>query len=46
MTRAACTSAVPPPKFAPVITFSPKLYNFINPIHFFFLLIVEGGAPP
>jgi hypothetical protein len=34
------------PKSAPGITSSHKLYNLLNPIHFLFLFIVEGGAPP
>jgi hypothetical protein len=46
MTRAACTGAAPPPKSAPAVTSSPKLYNFLNPIHSLFLFIGEGGAPP
>jgi hypothetical protein len=36
MTRAAYTGAAPPPKSTPVITSSPKLYNFLNLISFLF----------
>ena len=46
MTRAACIGTAPPPKSAPAITSSPKLYNFLNLILFLFLFIGEGGAPP
>jgi hypothetical protein len=46
MTRAACTGAAPPPKSAPAITSSPKIYNLLNLIPFLFLFIGEGGAPP
>jgi hypothetical protein len=41
-----CTSAVPLHKSSPVITFSPKLYNFLNLIPFLFSFIGECGAPP
>jgi hypothetical protein len=46
MTRAACTGATPPPKSAPAITSSPKLYNFLNSIPFLLSFIGEGGASP
>jgi hypothetical protein len=46
MIRAACTDAAPPPKSAPAITSSLKLYNFLNLILFLFLFIGEDEAPP